>query len=623
MLTRTRTRTRLGVGLGAGARTRTQAPSPRPIAAGRTPLGARTSFAFAANAEYAACLTTDRRGGLVPEHWSFDGPSARRRALPLDETVRTQPLPTEDGRLLLLRGGAGRHELVLADPRSGPVGEPLVVAGRALRLVATPEPGSLALAIGADGPGHSVLHRVLDGPLRLAPAATLPGAVGAVCRLDPVGRLLGVALRSDGRTRAVIVDLGDGSHRPLSDEPGQQGLGLLLASPASGLLLTTLPTPDGPRLAWATLADPAEGRVPQRLNAIEGAVRPLAFDPAGERVALRVVHGARSRLLVHELRTDRITEVPLPEGAIHPVAGWGRTGLRLPVSTAERPAEIAVLTPDARAVRRPVRRRSATAARVERFHGPAGEFEAVCRGDWRGAATVLVALHGGPEAAWDLGFDPLLHRLAAAGIAVVAPNQRGSIRYGAAHAEAIHGAWGGPDLADIRSLLRTLVAARPGSAPAPMLYGGSYGGYLALLAAAADPRSWSRCAAVAPFLSGARLHEQATPAVRALIDRLGGRTEPAAVADDELGPRDVWALADRIRARLLIMHGADDPVIPVDQTRQLRQRLRDLGRTEGTDFHYAEVPGGGHSPLEGFAGAPLREYLLEFLTAPAEDRSAH
>ncbi|MFJ4596980.1 MULTISPECIES: alpha/beta hydrolase family protein [unclassified Kitasatospora] len=575
----------------------------------------RTSFAFSATAEHAACLTTGSRGGLVPEHRSFDGPSSRRRTLALEESLRTQPLPTEDGRLLLLRGAAGRHELVLADPETGRAGERLTVERltvecRALRLVASAEPGTLALAVRSDSPGRSTLYRVLDSPLRWEPVAALPGTVGRICGLDHSGRLLGVALRHESRSRTVLVDLTDGSHHDLPCAPGREGDALLLASPSSGLLLMATDTPQGRRLAWRSLADPAGLRAPERLNTIDGAVLPLAFDPAGERVALRVLRGARARLLVHDLRQDRLTEVPLAAGAVQQVAGWGRSGLLVPVSTADRPAEIAVLSPEATTEWAPAGSQAAGRSRVERFSGPAGQFEAVCQGDWRSADAVLVALHGGPEAAWDLGYEPVLHRLATAGIAVVAPNQRGSTGYGAAHAEALHGAWGGPDLADIRALVRALAAGRPGSAPPPMLYGVSYGAHLALLAAAADPQLWSRCAVVAPFLSAARLHAQASPAVRALIDRLGGRTE----VEDGLGPRDLWTLADRIRTPLMIVHGTDDRTIPVDQSRQLRQRLLDTGHSEGTHFRYAEVPGGGHSPLENLAGAHLREQLVEFLS---------
>ncbi|MFJ1709640.1 alpha/beta hydrolase family protein [Kitasatospora sp. NPDC088346] len=582
-----------------------------------TDAPARVSFRFSLDARSAVCLASGRKGGLVPEYWSFDGPDPARRTLPLTESVGTQPLPTEDGRLLLLRGGSGRQQILLADPEAGRVIESIVVEGRGLRLLPTPDPDTAALAVGADGADRSVLYRVAERPLRLEPVAHLPGRIGRTCWLDRTGRLLAAGLRADGGTRTVVVDLATDRHRPLFTSTGP-GPGLLLGCPRSGTLLVVGRTPTGPRLGWTTLDGTDLIRFPDRLNAVHGTVLPLALDPDGGRVALRVVGGARSRLMVHDLHADRLTAVPLAEGAIHPVAGWGRAGLLVPFSTRQHPPEVAVLSPDATALTSRAGRRAARRCRVERFDGPGGAFEAVCQGDWRTGRAVLVALHGGPEDAWDLGFDPVLHRLSALGIAVVAPNQRGSTGYGPAHAGAIHGAWGGPDLADIRSLAGTLAAGRPAGTPAPMLYGTSYGAYLALLAAAADPRAWSRCAVVAPFLSATRLHAQASPAVRALIDRLDGCAETG----DATGPRDLWTLAARIRARLLVVHGADDRIVPVDQARQLRRRLLDAGRQESTDFTYLEVPGAGHSALDDPAGATASRLLIDFLAthpAPTQD----
>ncbi|MEV4613069.1 prolyl oligopeptidase family serine peptidase [Kitasatospora sp. NPDC049258] len=574
---------------------------------------ARVSFRFTLAADAAVCLTTGRKGGLLPEYWSFGAPSPERRVLPLAESTSTQPLPTEDGRLLLLRStGTGRQQILLADPPTGRVAESIVVEGRGLRLLPTPEPGTVALAVGAHGANRSTLYRVAERPLRLEPLAELPGQVGRTCWLDPDGRLLAAGLRSGGDVRTVVVDLAGGAHRQLFDSAGP-AQALLLAAPRSGLLLVVARTPRGPRLGWTTVDRADSVCFPDRLNSVNGTVLPLALDPAGRRVALRAVNGARSRLLIHDLDTDTLATAPLEEGAIHPVAGWGRAGLLVPCSTREHPPEVAVLSPDATELTSRAGRRRARHCRVERFDGPGGEFDAVCQGDWRTGRAVAVALHGGPEAAWDLGFDPVLQQLAALGVAVVAPNQRGSTGYGAAHSAAIHGAWGGPDLADIRSLAATLTAGRPGAPGGLLAYGTSYGAYLALLAAAADPQLWSRCAVVAPFLSAARLYPQASPAVRALIDRLGGRTDLA----DATGPRDLWTLAPRIRARLLVVHGADDRIVPVDQARQLRRRLLDAGHCEKTDLTYLEVPGAGHSALDDPAGAEASRLLIDFLARPS------
>jgi dipeptidyl aminopeptidase/acylaminoacyl peptidase len=164
-----------------------------------------------------------------------------------------------------------------------------------------------------------------------------------------------------------------------------------------------------------------------------------------------------------------------------------------------------------------------------------------------------------------------------------------------------------PDLADVRRIAADLRREPSGrDRPAVALYGTSYGAYLALLAIAAEPHGWSRCVAVAPFLSAPALHRDGPPSVRSLVDRLDGHT----VADDELGPRDLLRLADRIRVPLLVVHGAQDPIIPVAHSRRLVRRLRAGGQP--TD--YREVPDAGHDPLVEPGGARLAAEVVAFLT---------
>jgi dipeptidyl aminopeptidase/acylaminoacyl peptidase len=137
----------------------------------------------------------------------------------------------------------------------------------------------------------------------------------------------------------------------------------------------------------------------------------------------------------------------------------------------------------------------------------------------------------------------------------------------------------------------------------------SYGAFLALLASCASPAQVSRCAVVAPFLSGARLAQEATEGVRALTERLGGALEPA----DGRGPRDVLRMCHRLTAPLLVVHGDLDEVVPVGQSRTLRQELLRTGRVEGVDFRYVEAIGSGHEVLAEESGPVLHELLATFL----------
>lgn len=93
-----------------------------------------------------------------------------------------------------------------------------------------------------------------------------------------------------------------------------------------------------------------------------------------------------------------------------------------------------------------------------------------------------------------------------------------------------------PDLQDVLHLGRSLDnERRRHHLPKPVVLGASYGAFLALLAASHEPELWSACVALAPFLSGPRLHGCADIAVQNRIEQLGGLTR----IDDALGPRDV------------------------------------------------------------------------------------
>jgi alpha-beta hydrolase superfamily lysophospholipase len=524
---------------------------------------------FSADGALAARLAVDHA-----ELWDFTGPP-RPQLLPTPRGA-TQLLPLERDAALLARPGTDGHDLVRLAPgsheqRLGTVETP------GFRLVATP--GRTVLALSWDGPEHTTVWRVIDREPWLERIGEHAGRLRGGA---PLGSR-SMAFSDDGGV--VQLDLADGTVAPLV--PGR----VLVADPRSGLVVLTI---DG-RLAYHHRRT---GRTvfPGALQAIDGAVRPLAVAPGGGAVALQVRRGARTHLLRHRVADDRLVEVDVPVGIIGNVGAWSATGLRFPYSSPVCPGAIATVGKEwhlAGVDDGPER----VPGHLEWFPGRTGDIEAVVYGDWRTAERVVVALHRGFETAWDMGWQPTLQWLASTGCAVVAPNQRGSTGYGRAHADGIRGDWGVPDRIDVCRVGRLLHRGRAAGARAPILFGERYGAYLALLAAGHRPDLWSGCAAVAPFLSGDGLHEEGSPTVRAEVDRLDGR-----------GGADVLAVARRIRGPLLVVHGDADATVPVGQSRALRDHLRRPGHAR---LEYLEVAGVGHDPLA--ASADARATLTRFL----------
>ncbi len=474
------------------------------------PVLARVSFWFSARGARAACFASGGGDSLQLEAWPFECPSPRWWPLPLPQpvTIHDQPLPLDDGRILLCRNGAGIHELTLVEEHRGSARERVlkVIDGPGLRLLASARHGDLGLAIAFDG-ACSTIWRVSADPPHLERVAELPGLLRGGAWLDRAGTLLGVDRAKDGGpAKALAVDLEDGSWTPLLNVSTTSNDRLLLCSPRSGLLLVSTDAPGRERLGWGRLGGREPVRFPESLHRLDQAAEPLTFDPGGQRVLLAVDEGVRSRLAIYAPEQDRLAPVEIPPGLVCGTACWTGGVLRFPFSAPAQPPGVATVGLDRTpgwsfAGHRPNGTRWAN-AHIEQLEGAAGPVEAIIYGgqDWRTSRHLLLALHGGPVDAWRFEFDSSFQHLAAAGIAIIAPNQRGSSGYGAGHTLAIRRAWGGPDLDDVRCIARALAADRRVlGAQNLMLCGSSYGAFLALLAASCDPDLWSHCVTLHHF----------------------------------------------------------------------------------------------------------------------------
>ncbi|WP_405017143.1 alpha/beta fold hydrolase [Kitasatospora sp. NBC_00070] len=635
----------------------------------------RLSFTFAIDGSHAACLAAGADGGWYAESWRLpaEGP-AEPTALPLpgnrSESLHSQLVSLPNGQVLVCRHDGDRHTLLLlsAPTAEHPTIEQELTTLRrpGLRLLAMPggpRPAGapVAVALGTDTrPVTTVWLVPADGTAPME-VAELPGLHGGGVWLDHTGRLLALDRVHRGKVRTVLLDLELGQVTPLLEISEQSNDRLALYDPDTRFAMVRSDATGTDRLGWGLLGGREPLRFPETLHVPGVFLRPIALDrqsaPDGRRVVLQVDHGASSALTLWQPELNRLTALPVPPGRLGAVGHWSAAGLRMPYSAPDHPAALATMDVDALVERgqpaqaaavplplqlaplgrgsdRSVQPGRGTAGPVGwrldgsagpgdggRWHpaqslqlaGPAGPIEAVVYGGdaWLSSPHLVLALHGGPADAWRLEFDPALQRMAAEGLAVLAPNQRGSTGYGTEHAMAIRGAWGGPDLADVLHLLEGVAGQRAalGLEP-PALFGVSYGAFLALLATAhAPPGQVARCAVVAPFLSGARLLAEAAAPVRALTTRLGGG-DPI---DDRRGPRDVLQLAHRIGTPLLILHGDRDEVVPVSQSRALRHELLRLGRAEGSDFRYVEAAGAGHEVLAEEGAAVLHELLAAFL----------
>src|SRR5690606_40439122 len=109
-----------------------------------------------------------------------------------------------------------------------------------------------------------------------------------------------------------------------------------------------------------------------------------------------------------------------------------------------------------------------------------------------GPLPTLIWLHGGPESQERPTFQPLFQALVAEGVAVFAPNVRGSAGYGRTFSTADDGERRFAAIADVRAAVDFLVSAGLADPGRIGVSRRSYGGYLTLAAPASDPDLFAR-----------------------------------------------------------------------------------------------------------------------------------
>jgi dipeptidyl aminopeptidase/acylaminoacyl peptidase len=207
----------------------------------------------------------------------------------------------------------------------------------------------------------------------------------------------------------------------------------------------------------------------------------------------------------------------------------------------------------------------------------------------------LVIVHGGPTAQWFRGFDPYAQFLADSGYVVIEPNVRGSTGYGVKFRDMALKDWGGADLEDVAYAAKYLQGLPYVDPQRIGIYGGSYGGYMTFMAITKKPELWRAAVAAVGISDLHRLYAHSMEHFKYVLRQQMGDPEKNAELWRE---RSAINFVDNLRARLLMVHGVNDPRCPVEQSRLVRDRLLELNRTEGVDFEYVEFGDQGHGSTD-------------------------
>ena len=191
-----------------------------------------------------------------------------------------------------------------------------------------------------------------------------------------------------------------------------------------------------------------------------------------------------------------------------------------------------------------------------------------------GGAPTIVDVHGGPESQRRPSFSALKQYLLAHGYAVFEPNVRGSTGYGREYAALDDVEKRMDAVADVEAAAAWLADRSEVDGDRLIVKGGSYGGFVALAALTEYPDVWAAGVDVVGIANFVTFLENTGSWRRALREAEYGSLEDDRKLLESISPINSM---DRIEAPLFVLHGENDPRVPVGEARQVAEAAEAAG----------------------------------------------
>ncbi len=437
----------------------------------------------------------------------------------------------------------------------------------------------------------------------------------------------GVGFTADGRT--LIANRADfnRTHGTVYAIDVASGAATALTPDDGGLRVASAVSPDGRRVAL-TVESATGANQAAVLDVAARTITPVMPDaweqrsggmsPDGRTLLFTRNVDGRQALYIYDLATHAARDLPLPPGvneeASAGLASFSPDGRRILVTHQAGTTPFDYWTVDLEAGRAtPLTRLGLASIAPERLppsqvvHYASADGTVVSALLWtpfnlardgRNAAVVLP--HGGPTGQTLDSFNRTAIALASRGYLVLAPNPRGSTGYGRAFQDANRRDLGGGDLADEVAGARFLVSTGYVDAKRIGITGGSYGGYMTLMAVAKTPDVWAAGVEEYGIIDWATMYRTEAPTLQQYQRGLLGDPDTDAAVYRASSPLTYMHQA---KAPLLVLQGDNDIRVPRGQAEQVVAVLKADGRTVDAHFY----PNEGH-------GFVKRENQIDALT---------
>jgi dipeptidyl aminopeptidase/acylaminoacyl peptidase len=204
-----------------------------------------------------------------------------------------------------------------------------------------------------------------------------------------------------------------------------------------------------------------------------------------------------------------------------------------------------------------------------------------------GPAPYVLSFHGGPEGQERPAFRGDYQALLAQGIGVFAPNVRGSSGFGKRFVNLDNGERRFDGVRDIKACADYLVERRLADPRRLGITGGSYGGYMTMAGVTEYPDLFAAGVNLFGIVNFATFFEHSEPWMAAISTIEYGDPETQKGLLARLSPLHKL---DRVKAALMVQHGANDTNVPVVEAEQIVASLK--GR--GVPVEYILFPDEGH-----------------------------
>jgi dipeptidyl aminopeptidase/acylaminoacyl peptidase len=196
----------------------------------------------------------------------------------------------------------------------------------------------------------------------------------------------------------------------------------------------------------------------------------------------------------------------------------------------------------------------------------------------KGPHPVVIYIHGGPESQYRPAFNSTVQIWAAElGVAVLAPNVRGSLGYGRGYLGLDDGKRREDAVADIGALL-DWIATRPELDETRVaVYGASYGGYM-VLASAVHYSDRLKAAVDIVGISNFVTFLENTQSYRRDLRRVEYGDERDPEMRKHLEAISPLNNVEKIAVPMFVVQGQNDPRVPVTEAEQIVKALREAGQ---------------------------------------------